>query len=104
MTTEKETTVIQLSWLDRLNLGYGFVGLMIVSQFAANGAWKSFLAGWLVAVANFELLKRIGAIMLQLFAGKQISPVVYGLFVAKFAFLGIVIALFSLASWLQGIP
>ncbi|MBI3543732.1 MAG: hypothetical protein HY075_10715 [Deltaproteobacteria bacterium] len=75
-----------------------------MSQFGGAGAWRSFVAGWLIAVLNFELIKHLGRMLLGLYDGSKIGPLFYFVLFGKFIFWGLVIALFSKASWMQGIP
>lgn len=102
MTLEKTTT--QLSWLNRINIIYGALGLAFTSQAFGAGAWKSFFVGWFLAVLNLELLKRLGISLLAYYDGRQLSPLFFVFLFGKFVFWGLVIALFSMASWLQGVP
>lgn len=101
----KKTETIQIDWSNRLNILYGSIGVLLIVQLGANGAWKSFAAGWLIAVVNLELLKRIGRNLLALFESETKLPVIfYVVIVMKFSFWALILALFSTAQWLQGIP
>jgi hypothetical protein len=104
MAMAKRSIDTQLSWLGRANVAYGLVGLAVVAQFSIGGAWKSFLAGWIVAVINMEILKRLGMTVMAVQDGGPLSPLFYLFLVAKFLFWGAVIALFSLASWVMAVP
>ena len=101
MDTSDQIGQLQMYWLSRANFLYGAVGLFLMVQFSTNGSWKSFLTGWLVAVMNLELLKRLGTLMIALTRGKPPGPLFYGLLLAKFSFWGMIIAMFSLTAWLQ---
>src|SRR5256885_534827 len=94
----------QLSWLNRINLAYGAFGLLVIGQVGLSGDWKSFLAGWVVAMVNLELIKRITVIMVSVFKGEKLNPIFYGFLFGKFAFWGLVFAMFSFATWIQAIP
>ena len=107
MTTpnqEKETN--QLSLLNRINLLYGAIGMLLMAQIdGGHGAWKSFIAGWAVAVLNLELLKKLCSTMLLVFnQDGKLNPGFYVVLFGKFMFWGLVIALFMTAKWIQGVP
>lgn len=94
----------ELNWLTKINFLYAIVAVLMMAQFSGTLAVKSFLCGWGLAVLNFELLKRLGLRLLALYRGAKLDRTFYVLAFGKFAFLGLVIALFSVTSWMQAIP
>ncbi|MBI2605586.1 MAG: hypothetical protein HYW49_05830 [Deltaproteobacteria bacterium] len=94
-----------LKFISKAMVAYGAVGAALMLQFAASWAWASFLAGWTVSFVNFELLKRIGLVLGPLLTtGGRVSRMIYVLAVAKFLFLGLVLAFLVLTTHVQGIP
>lgn len=69
---------------------------------AGVSEWKAFLAGWIIAVVNFELLHRIGKMLLSAMAGGKPGFWIYLLLVMKFVFWGGVILFLSSTEWLRG--
>ncbi|MBI3556295.1 MAG: hypothetical protein HY074_08535 [Deltaproteobacteria bacterium] len=94
----------QLNWLSSANLLYGAVGLVLFTHFSGHGAWKSFLAGWLMMVVNLELLKKIGSALFVVYEGGNLQPIFYLFLLGKFLFWGAVLAMLLTATWIQGIP
>lgn len=94
-----------LKFINKTMLAYGALGVLIMLQFAASGAWLSFLAGWTVSFVNFELLKRIGLVLGPLLSsGGKVSRMIYVLAFAKILFWGLVLAFLVLTTNVQGIP
>lgn len=94
----------QLSWMGRVNILYGVTGVVLLAQLGVNGSWRSFLVGWLIAVVNLELLKRIGVMLLALYETETKLPALfYVLLFSKFALWALILAAFSTVKWLQGI-
>ncbi|MEW6058001.1 MAG: hypothetical protein AB1540_15450 [Bdellovibrionota bacterium] len=102
--TKNQTATIQLSWINRLNLAYGVVGILVFASLSTSEGWKSFLAGWAVSIVNLELIKRLTYVMISVFKGEKLNPIFYGMLVGKFAFWGGVIAVLSMTAWIQGVP
>ena len=94
----------QLNWLSYVNLLYGVFGLVLLTRYSAPGAWKSFVAGWLIMVLNLELLKKIGSALFVVYEGANPEPMFYVYLLGKFVFWGAVFALLLTATWVQGIP
>ena len=94
----------QLNWLNYANLLYGAFGLALLTFVSAPGAWKSFMAGWLIMVLNLELLKKIGSALFVVHEGGNLEPMFYVFLLGKFVFWGAVLALLLTATWIQGIP
>ncbi len=94
-----------LRFISKAMAGYGVAGAALMLQFAASGAWVSFLAGWTVSFVNFELLKRIGLVLGPLLsAGGKVSPMIYVLAFAKILFWGLVLAFLVLTTNVHAIP
>jgi hypothetical protein len=104
MILNSKPHIRQLDIMTRANLIYFAVGLVALTQISTHGAWKSFVAGWVVAVLNLEILKRLGSRLLQVYEGQKPDPMFYFLLFGKFAFWGLVIALFTMANWINAIP
>ncbi len=94
----------QLNWLNYANLLYGAVGLVLLTVVSVPGAWKSFVAGWLIMVLNLELLKKIGSALFEVYEGGSVKPMFYVFLLGKFVFWGAVLAVLLTATWVQGIP
>lgn len=95
---------IQLNWLGRINILYGLTGIAFFAQFGASGSAKSFLVGWLIAVVNLELLKRIGGMLLAFVQSETKLPsLFYVLLVCKFTLWALILAVFATAKWIEGI-
>ena len=94
-----------LKFISKAMVAYGAAGTLLMLQFAAAGAWVSFLAGWVVSFVNFELLKRIGLVPGPLLStGGKAGPMIYVLAFAKILFWGLVLAFLVLTTNVQGIP
>lgn len=99
--TDSNAWIRQIQYL---NLVYaGVVGAVFLFG-TSTASLVSFFAGWIVAAVNFELLRRIGILLIALAREGAINPLLYGLLVGKFAFWGMLIALLSLTTWIQGVP
>lgn len=99
--TKKSST----SWSSRIDVVYGIIGFVVLAQFGASGAWKSFVVGWALAEMNFELIRRITTAMIALFRGEKVSNfLLYGMIVSKLSILGLIFLLISMANWLQAVP
>ncbi len=110
----------KVKFLNKANLAFGFLGTLFMFQFGGHNAWLSFFYGWLVTVINFELIKRIGMLMIPLYAQNtnsvqtssndsnnsetKVSPMLWVLLAMKFLFWGSVIALLVFSTKIQGIP
>lgn len=94
----------QLLWLNRINVGYAVLGILLLTQINGAGAWKSFVLGWLISIANLEILKKLGTMLVTVFEGGALHPIFYVFLFGKFAFWGLVVALFSTLPWIQAIP
>lgn len=94
----------QLNLLGRINILYGLTGAAVLAQFGASGSVKSFLVGWLIAVVNLELLKRIGSMLLALVQSETKLPsLFYVLLVCKFILWALILGVFSTAKWIEGL-
>lgn len=93
-------------------IAYGVVGCIFMLVFGAEKiTWISFLAGYLIMLFNYELLKRIGAALKPFIVDNadmpQIRPpkLLLGMLVMlKIMFWGIVLAFLSLGTKVHGIP
>lgn len=113
----------KIKFLNKANVAFGLIGILFMFQFGGQGAWLSFFYGWLVTVINFELIKRIGMLLVPLYAqntsqtettnaienvgnseSTKISPMFWVLLTMKFLFWGSVIALMVFSTKIQGIP
>lgn len=102
----------KIRFLNKANLAFGIIGIIFMIQFGDQNAWISFFYGWLVTVINFELIKRIGMLLVPLYAqtpptngeSTKISPMLWVLLTFKFLFWGSVIALMVFSTKIQGIP
>ena len=86
------------------SLVFGVVGMFFFLQFAEPAAWKSFAAGWLISVINLELLSRIGRGLIAYYNGQKPGKGIYFLVLAKFSFLGLIIAILSSLKFIRLIP
>lgn len=103
MTTQTEVTK-QINVLRSIICGYGLAGALLVFRFGPVDSWRSFLVGWVLAVVNFELIRRLGLFLLAIYDGKKLDPMFYLFLLGKLGFWGFVFALFSAATWIQGVP
>lgn len=94
----------QLKLMNWVNGFYGAIGIALYAAYGGVESWKSFAVGWVLSVVNLELLKRIGVFVFAIYEGKTLDPRFYAFAVGKFAFWGVVIALFSSASWIEALP
>lgn len=94
----------QTGLMNRVNLMYGALGVFFLAQAGAPGSWRSFAAGWLLAVLNLELLRRLGAMLVASYDGSRLGALFYFVLFGKFAFWGLVIALFTSAKWILAVP
>jgi hypothetical protein len=93
------------SFLRRADVLYGIVGVAFLAQFGAGYAWPSFFLGWAFAEVNFEILKRLGALLLALFRDEK-NPgfVLQALVAGKFALWSLVLWALVTLKWLQAVP
>lgn len=94
----------RLKLMNKINFVYGLLGFILVFQFSTQEAVKSFVLGWVISVVNFELLKRIGSLLLSLYTTGRHNPFIYLLLASKFVFWGLVLALLLKASFVEVIP
>lgn len=103
--TIQTPTKTKNNWFTRVDVLYGLVGLVVITQFSVGEAWKSFALGWVIAEVNFELLKRIVMLLFALVKGEQqATGALYGLLLAKFCVWALLFLIISTVDWLQAVP